>query len=95
MIPTSFEESNHVLDKPPGMTYNECQALSVWRGFDEGNQPVVISCWKVTQEELEEIQQTGRVWLRISGQTMPPTLLQGTNPFRPVSDLFDGQSNEP
>jgi hypothetical protein len=43
--------------------------------------PVVISCWKVTQEELEEIQRTGRVWLMVYGVTMPPVVLCGVRPF--------------
>jgi hypothetical protein len=34
-------------------------------------------------EELEEILQTGRIWLVIAGKTQPPALLQGHNPFTP------------
>ena len=60
---TSFPESNCVLDKPPGMTYEECEAASVCRTHTPHGIPVVISCWKVTAEELAEITRTGRVWL--------------------------------
>jgi hypothetical protein len=73
MEPAGFDESNVVLDKPPGMTHEECQALQVFRGQDETGSPVVVSCWKVTQAELDEINRTGRVWLTIHGHTMPPT----------------------
>jgi len=79
MIPTAFNEENGVLDGPPGMS--ECEPLSVWRG-EQNNQPLVISCWKLTNEELEEINKTGRVWLYVCGQTMPPVSLQIKHPFK-------------
>jgi hypothetical protein len=77
----SFDEANTVLDKPADMTHDQCESASVCRTqYDDGT-PVVISCWRVTKEELEEIQRTGRVWLTIVGQTMPPAYVGGANPF--------------
>ena len=84
MIPTSFDESNGVLDKPPGMTYDECEVLSVWRGESSDGVPLVVSQWKPTREELDEINRTGRVWLIVLGHTMPPASLDGNSPFEPV-----------
>lgn len=81
MEPSSFPEENLILDKPPGMSYDDCMALSVFQGEDSVGQPVVISCWKPTKKELEEINRTGRVWLWIYGQTMPPAAVGGFNPF--------------
>lgn len=81
MIPASFHESNHVLDKPEGMTRDQCEALSVCCCPDSNGFPVVISCWKPTAEELAEIQRTGRVWLMIWGVTMPPACVLGSSPF--------------
>lgn len=80
MVPASFSQSNDVLDKPPAMTYEECEALSVWRGVHNGF-PLVVSCWKPTAAELEEIARTGRVWLLVYGPTMLPSVLSGHNPF--------------
>lgn len=80
-IACSFDESNLVLDKPPGMTYEECEALSVWRGQNSADQPVVISCWKLTVEEFEEIRKTRRVWLMVYGDTMQPAVVCGKKPF--------------
>ena len=60
----------------------DCDALSVWRGLTQGGQPVVISCWKLTKEELEEINKTGRVWLWVHGLTMPPVSLEVSHPFK-------------
>lgn len=82
MIPTSFDESNHVLDKPQDMDRADCDALSVWVGSTPQGFPVVISCWKLTKEDLEEIQRTGRVWLWVYGVTMPPVALGTAKPFQ-------------
>lgn len=83
MIPTGFDEENDVLGKPPGMTADECEALSVWRGEYANGIPVVVSCWKLRKEELEEIVRTGRVWLTVLGQTMPPVAINVQSPFAP------------
>jgi hypothetical protein len=82
VFPSSFEESNCVLNPPEGLE-EEIDCLSVFRGVNDAGMPVVISCWKPTREELEEILQTGRIWLVIAGKTQPPALLQGHNPFTP------------
>jgi len=79
MEPCGFAESNAVLSRPPDM--EDCDALSVLRGQDLQNRPVVVSCWKVTAEELEEIKRTGRVWLLLWGPSMPPATVSGIKPF--------------
>lgn len=78
--PCNFPESNGVLGKPPGMTADECEALCVAHAtMDE--MPVVISCWKLTVEELAEVNRTGRLWLTVLGNTMPPVIVAGCKPF--------------
>jgi hypothetical protein len=81
MVPASFDEANTVLGKPSDMTADDCEALSVLRTETVSGLPVVVSCWKLTQKELEEINRTGRVWLLVYGQTMPPVALDGSKPF--------------
>lgn len=78
---TSFDESDSVLGKPPGMTHEECSALSILRLQTQEGFPLVVSCWKLTAEELAEINKTGRVWLGIYGHTMPPAFVAGLKPF--------------
>ena len=83
-VPASFDESNSVLSAPLGME-EKVEPLSVWLGFTdppEYQQPVVLSCWKLTAEELAEVNRTGRVWLWIWGATMPPAVVNGTHPFQ-------------
>lgn len=66
------------------MTDEECTPLNVCKGYwrDEQGQlnPMVISCWKFTQEELNEINRTKRVWLKVVGATMPPVEIVGIKP---------------
>jgi hypothetical protein len=84
MIATAFDEENDVSDGPPGTTSEQVMSLSVWRGPNEDGIQVVISCWKPTKEELDEIVRTGRVWIVVWGRTMPPICPVGTNPFEPL-----------
>lgn len=81
MEPVAFDEENTVLNKPTSMTADECEALSVCCCQSESGWPVVITCWKLTKEELEEVNRTGRVYLVVVGDTMPPVKLHGTKPF--------------
>ena len=81
MIPASFEESNDYLNPPPGMDLENCSVLSVHRGNTLDGTTVVISCWKLTKEELEEVNRTGRVWLGVMGVTMPPVWIVAEKPF--------------
>lgn len=81
MIATAFDEENAVLDKPPDWEGDSCECLSVWRGDDSAGNPAVISCWKPTAEEWEEMRRTGRVWIIIHGHSMPPIAPVGISPF--------------
>lgn len=78
-VPASFDGADTVLDKPADMSYEECGVLAVRRGAIQ-DQPVVLSCWKLTPEELAEIIKTGRVWLLVLGYTMPPVEVCGIDP---------------
>lgn len=84
MVPSNFPQSNDCLSPPEGVDLDDCSVLSVWRGTVD-RQPVVISCWKPTKEELDEINKTGRIWLWIWGTTMPPAALTGSDPFGGVN----------
>lgn len=80
-----FDEQNGVLGPPRGMTEEMVQSASVFRGRTDlhglDDVPCVVTCWKPTVEELAEIQRTGRVWLMLIGQSMPPALVSGVSPF--------------
>jgi hypothetical protein len=81
-VPTSFEQSNMVLSKPDTMTHEQCSALSVFGGTTGDGFPIVISYWKFTRAELDEICKTGRVWITVYGQSMQPMCVNVASPFQ-------------
>lgn len=68
--PVGFEGANKVFLAPPDM--ENCGDLEVHQ--DEHG---ITSCWRMTKSDLEEINRTGVVWLRISGGGMPPVCVSG------------------
>ena len=68
------------------MTDDQCMDLPVWKGqvpLDDSSQtfPAIISCWRLSKEDLDEINRTGVVWLSITGHGMPPVSIFTENPF--------------
>jgi len=86
MQPSNFDRANTNLGPPDGVGEEECGTLRVWRGSDDIGRDVVISCWKPTQDEIEEIQRTGRVWLWVWGKSAPPVGLDGFSPWKDYPD---------
>lgn len=82
MVPVAFDEENSLLHPPIGMTPEECETISVFKGQTQTGLPVVVSCWKLTKDELEEINRTGRVYLTVLGFTMPPVTLDVKSPLK-------------
>lgn len=66
-----FDGSNITLVAPSGM---EDAVTSLPVHYDDG---LVVSCWRLSADELAEIQRTGVVWLSIIGNTMPPAFVGG------------------
>lgn len=63
-----FEGSNGLL-----YGYDEVRDLEVFRD----DSPQTISCWRLSKEELEEVNRTGVVWLSVVGHRIPPVLVSG------------------
>lgn len=82
MLPTQFPEQNFEYKKPADMTDEQCYSLPVFKGVDNEDTPVIISCWKLSKEDLEDINQTGEIWLQIVGNGMPPVSIYTENPFK-------------
>lgn len=80
MNPTNFKEQNFVFTKPEGWTDDQCGDLPVWKG-NTPDGPIIISCWKLSPEELATIQATGVVWLHIIGGGMPPVYVGAESSF--------------
>ena len=70
--PVDFEGSNDLMLAPKSMPPEECGDLPI---FNANNQ--IISCFRLTDEELEIVKKTGCVWLSVFGQKMPPVMISG------------------
>lgn len=84
MIPTGFDGETHLLDKPDAMERDQCEPLSVQAGVLDGIL-VMQSCWKLTAEEIEEVNRTGRIWLGLCTNLHPAVILSGHRlPLEPI-----------
>lgn len=69
--PIKFNGMNYELSKPKGMDDLQCSSLPVFR-----NEINCVSCWEFTDEEIQEIIKTKRIYVSLwSGFTQPPILL--------------------
>jgi hypothetical protein len=97
MEATAFDEENVLLHPPPGVSPEDCTPLPVCRCADPGGAPMLVSCWKLTAEEMAEVNRTARVWLLVRGDAHPPVSLSGNNPFAPPGADYNtvAPPNEP
>jgi hypothetical protein len=73
MKPIKFQQSTIELQKPEGMTDDECSPLPVYRDGQH-----CISLWQPTLKERLSILFYGHVWLWVwMGNTQPPVALEG------------------
>ena len=68
--PVGFEGANSLMLAPKGSA--DCIDLQV---FNDGDQ--VISCWRMSDEEIANLVETRCVWLSIKGGGMPPVMVSG------------------
>lgn len=83
MIAVEFPEANIILNKPNTMTEEQCMPAYGWQGKDKEGNPVIITCWQLNKEDLEEINKTGKIYAYVLGKTTPPISLETKNPFLP------------
>ena len=86
-----FTDRNDFIGKPKEMTDNQVYALPVCRlithipgptAADPSERvPAHVSCWKLTEEEIEEIKRTGVVYLKVIGHGMVPLSIHGKKPI--------------
>lgn len=79
--PIQFPQVNHELKKPETMTDEQCSSLPICATNDQDGFPLLISRWKLTPEELEEINRTGSVYLGVVSGSHPPVWITPLNPF--------------
>ncbi len=66
--PVKFDGFNIELKAPQGMDNLSCSSLPIYR-----NGINCVSCWELTEEELQEVLKTKRIFISLwSGKTQPP-----------------------
>jgi hypothetical protein len=71
--PRQFLEANTILGPPADSHPGDVALLPV-----RTNDATLVSCWELTLAEIEEIVETGVVWLRVWGRnTQPPVMVTG------------------
>lgn len=81
MKPVDFDEANFTFTRPSSMTDAECSSLRVFRGSYPDGRPVSISCFAVSDADLEAIIKTRRVWLHVVGDGHPLVSLDTAHPW--------------
>ncbi|MBA4343242.1 MAG: hypothetical protein C0423_13985 [Methylibium sp.] len=86
MNPTQHSTNNLVLGAPPGwdQTQTYCSALPVTRAVTPEGQPLVLSFWRPSAEELQLLNSGGLVALSVYGNTMPPVWLEARHAHEPL-----------
>jgi hypothetical protein len=83
MIPISFPEANTIMRRPNGLEPDQCYDIPAYKGPDGAGCPVVMTLWKFSKEDLEEILRTGELWVAVAGHSMPPIWMSTEYPWEP------------
>lgn len=82
MKPKNFEEANINYTKPEGWTDEQCVTLPAFK-----NDEVIISCWEISDEELEVLKVTKEIWFYLHAPVQVPIILTADNPFQTESAI--------
>jgi len=76
--PVEFKEQTTEMIKPKNMTDKECNSLPAHIDI---MQHLTISCWEPTEEEIQELIKTKKMYLMVWQIPTSPVALQVKNPF--------------
>lgn len=80
-----FEGANVVLRAPEGMTQDECYDLPV-----HSSDGKVVSAWRLSDDELRKVQETGIIWFSCMSSTHPPVMIGADAPIH----VFNEETGE-
>lgn len=84
-----FPGANSILTAPPG-----AENVSDLHTFKNGVS--CVSCWQLSDDELAEVQRTGRVFLSVmSGRTQPPVFVGSESAVRELEADYGVWRKEP
>lgn len=70
MQPVDFPEKNMELQPPAGSGPGECATLPIFFGGTYS-----VSCWRLTDEDIDLLKNNRNVWLVVMGTNHPPVAL--------------------
>ena len=89
MKPISTDTTNAVY------TLEGCNDLPVTKYMNVDNKEEgVESCWELTPDEIKQVQETGKIYLYIQGNVVPPVLLTTESMVFIPGEEKDGEDNE-
>ena len=78
-FPIEFPEQNFTWKGYPA--HNDSPDVEDLPAYHEKATGRTISCWHLNEDELAEVQRTGKVWLNVWGGPHPPVVVMGEHPF--------------
>ena len=81
MIPIPFDHANHIFKAPEGHEYKKLD-VPCFIGSD-----AIAVCFSVSDEEIEELKTTNRIWVIVKGLVFPPMSLQVNNPITTAGEM--------
>jgi hypothetical protein len=79
MSPSDFTESNFRYAPPPDMEASQVSWIAAWRGEAKGGSvdgaPMIVTAWRPTEVELEQLLRGGVIFLTVMGTQLPPHYL--------------------
>ena len=77
MVPIETKTTNAILKAPSGQEENVIGKSITFYFVEEDNaySPRICSCWKLSEEELQQVQETGCIYFHTIGNSHPPILL--------------------
>lgn len=78
MKPAEFPEANTIFGPPDGMAVDQVHPIHSWLGSVNGGSldgmSLVITAWRPTPEEIEQLKNGGLVYIAMIGGLMPHNL---------------------
>lgn len=101
MQPTSFKQTNKVYTSGDNPNTDQLPVAVCLNTEQTGGEeiPLVVSCWKLSEQEIANIQRTGVMWIACMGGQPPirpiaedPFVYHGYTPINIVDNPEDGNN---
>jgi hypothetical protein len=85
MTPIQFKEANFTFVAPPGQE-DKVLPLPCFRGNNQEHQPVIVTRWQLSEEEIASVVKNGTIDLIVMGERMHPLSLHAENVFSVIEE---------